>query len=66
MRIGRRWLPALLHPIPWGGAGKVQVSVLSRTVEYKATAKEALPTGAKIVVVAIVGSDTVEVAPAQV
>jgi len=53
-------------PIPGGtGAGKVQVSVLSRTVEYKATAKEALPTGAKIVVVAIVGSDTVEVAPTR-
>lgn len=52
-------------PIPDGGAGKVQVSVLSRTVEYKATAKKALPTGAKIVVVAIVGSDTVEVAPTR-
>jgi hypothetical protein len=52
-------------PIPnGGGEGKVQVSVLSRTVEYKAIAKEALPTGAKIVVVAIVGSDTVEVATA--
>lgn len=53
-------------PIPGGrGEGKVQVSVMSRTIEYKATAKEALPTGAKIVVVSIVGSDTVEVAPAQ-
>jgi membrane protein implicated in regulation of membrane protease activity len=53
-------------PIPTGGgAGKVQVSVHNRTVEYRATAKEALPTGAKIVVVAIVGADTVEVAPAQ-
>lgn len=52
-------------PIPTDGAGKVQVSVLNRTVEYRATAKEALPTGAKITVVAIVGADTVEVAPAQ-
>ncbi len=53
-------------PIPGGaaGQGKVQVSVLNRTVEYKATAKDALPTGAKIVVVGIHGSDTVEVAPA--
>jgi hypothetical protein len=46
------------------GAGKVHVSVLHRTMEYKATAKSALPTGAKIVVVAILDSETVEVAPA--
>ena len=53
-------------PIPAGntGQGKVQITVLNRTMECKATAKDALPTGAKIVVVAIVDSDTVEVAPA--
>ncbi len=51
-------------PIPAGaGQGKVHVSVLNRSVEYKAVAKSALPTGTCIVVVAIVGSDTVEVAP---
>ena len=50
--------------IPGGSAqGKVHVSVLNRLIEYKAIAKDALPTGTKIRVVAIVGSDTVEVAP---
>lgn len=51
-------------PIANGTAGKVQVTVMSRTMEYKATAKDALPTGAKIVVIAVLGSDTVEVAAA--
>lgn len=54
-------------PIPAGsaaGQGKVQINVSNRTVECKATAKDALPTGAKIVVVAVLSSDTVEVAPA--
>ncbi|MBI2806005.1 MAG: hypothetical protein HYX68_13580 [Planctomycetes bacterium] len=55
-------------PIPAdkAGQGKVHVGVLNRTLEYKAvTRKDALPTGAKIVVVAIVGSDTVEVESAH-
>ena len=55
-------------PIPGAsaGQGKVQVSVMNRTMEYKAvTAKDALSTGATIVVVAVIGADTVEVAPAQ-
>lgn len=54
--------------VPGGksGAGKVHVGQLNRTIEYKAvTAQEPLPTGAKIVVVAIVSADTVEVALAQ-
>jgi hypothetical protein len=53
--------------VPGGrsGVGKVHVSQFNRTVEYKAiTAGEELATGAKIVVVAIVGADTVLVAPA--
>lgn len=51
-------------PIPGGesGPGKVHVSVLNRMMEYKAISKSALPTGAKIKVIAIVGADTVEVA----
>lgn len=53
-------------PVSAGGnPGKVQVSVLHRTMEYKATSQMALPTGAKIVVIGIVSSDTVEVAPAR-
>jgi hypothetical protein len=46
------------------GVGKVHVSVHSRTVEYKAiTSQQELPTGAKVVVVGVVSSDTVEVSP---
>jgi hypothetical protein len=54
-------------PIPGGktGQGKVLVSVMSRTMEYKAIARDPLPTGAPITVVSVIGSDTVEVAPKQ-
>jgi hypothetical protein len=46
------------------GAGKVHVSVQHRTLEYKAvTARDQLPTGAKVVVVGVVAADTVEVSP---
>ena len=51
------------------GVGKVTVIVQNRTMEYQAmTLHDALPTGAKIVVVGVVGPDTVEVelAPATV
>jgi hypothetical protein len=45
------------------GAGKVTVTLQNRTMEYQAvTADEELPTGAKVVVVAVVSSDTLEVA----
>jgi hypothetical protein len=47
------------------GLGKVFVNVLGRTIEYQArTAQHALPAGAPIVVVGIVGPDTVLVAAA--
>jgi hypothetical protein len=46
------------------GAGKVTVKVQNRTVEYQAVSRnEALATGTPIQVVAVVGPDTVEVAP---
>jgi membrane protein implicated in regulation of membrane protease activity len=54
-------------PVPAGksGVGKVHVSMLNRTIEYRAiTAQDQLPTGAKVVVVGIVAPDTVEVASA--
>lgn len=54
-------------PVPGnrGGVGKVLVSHQQRSLEYKAvTAHEQLPTGANVVVVGVVGPDTVEVAPA--
>lgn len=46
------------------GAGKVHLTVQNRTVECQAiTAHDELPTGSKVVVVAILNADTVEVAP---
>lgn len=55
-----------LHiPAQRSGAGKVQVNVRDRTMEYLAmTAADALPSGAQIVVVDVLGPNTVEVAPA--
>jgi amino acid transporter len=53
--------------IPGGrkGAGKVHLNLQNRTVEYQAvTPAGDLLTGAKVVVVGIVGSDTVEVVSA--
>jgi hypothetical protein len=47
------------------GAGKVTLSLQNRTVEYQAmTNQDELPTGAKVVVVGVIGPDTVEVEPA--
>jgi hypothetical protein len=49
-------------PANRSGVGKVTITQQNRTVEYQAmTPHEALPTGAKIVVIGIVGPDTVEV-----
>ena len=46
------------------GPGKVQFTLQDRLVEYDAvTSGEALPTGTKIFIVSVVGSDTVAVAP---
>ena len=46
------------------GAGKVLLTLQNRTVEYQAiTPQEALPTGASVLVVDVVGPDTVEVVP---
>lgn len=47
------------------GAGKVTLNLQNRTMEYQAlTASGAIPTGASVVVVGVLGPDTVEVAPA--
>lgn len=62
--VGSRGTVYLSIPARRGGVGKVHVSVMSRTVEYKAvTANDDLPTGSKVVVVGIISPDTVEVAP---
>jgi hypothetical protein len=60
--LGCRGTVYISIPGDGAGLGKVQVSVLNRTMEYKAVAKQALSPGARIVVVEIVGTDTVEVA----
>ena len=46
------------------GVGKVLLTLQNRTVEYQAvTPENALPTGASVLVVDVVGPDTVEVVP---
>ena len=68
-RIGRSVgaLGTVYLRVPGGraGAGKVHVSVHGRLLEYKAitTGPEGLPTGSRVVVVGVVGPDTIEVTP---
>jgi hypothetical protein len=53
-------------PIPAGkaGVGKVMLNLQNRTVEYRAvTAQHELTTGTKVVVIAVISDDTVEVIP---
>jgi hypothetical protein len=62
--VGRHGTVYLRIPGERSGAGKVQLSVQKRTMEYLAmTSGEALPTGAKVRVVKVITSDTVEVEP---
>jgi hypothetical protein len=60
-------LPATVYTrVPGGrsGAGKVLLTLQSRTVEYQAvTARHDLPAGAAVILVDVVGPDTVEVVP---
>jgi len=51
--------------IPGGtaGPGKVHLALQGRTVELQAVSQTPLPTGASVVVVDVVGPDTVEVVP---
>lgn len=47
------------------GAGKVTLNVQNRTMEYQAlTSSDQIPTGSAVVVVGVVGPDTLEVTPA--
>lgn len=62
--IGRPGTVYLRIPAHKSGAGKIQINVQNRTMEYEAmTAHDPLPVGAKIVVVDVLGPDTVEVEP---
>ncbi len=63
--VGKNGTVYLTVPSQKAGAGKVTLNLQNRTVEYQAvTPHQTLPTGARVVVVAVVGPDTVEVAPA--
>ncbi len=65
--VGKTGTVYLKVPGHKAGVGKVTLSLQSRTVEYQAvTSREELPTGSKIVVVGVIGSDTVEVVPADI
>jgi hypothetical protein len=60
--VGRTGTVYLPIPGQKAGTGKVLLNLQNRTMEYQAvTAGDALDTGSKVVVVAVVGSDTVEV-----
>jgi hypothetical protein len=62
--VGRVGTVYLSVPGNRAGAGKVLLNLQNRTVEYQAvTAQDELPTGAKVVVVAVVNPNTIEVAP---
>jgi hypothetical protein len=64
--LGARGTVYLSIPSAKSGAGKVHVTVQGRRVEYRAmTAFGQLPTGSKIVVVAVLNADTVEVNPVE-
>jgi hypothetical protein len=63
--VGCRGTVYLKVPAAKAGLGKVHVNVMNRTQEYQAlTAASELGTGMPIVVVGVIGPDTVEVASA--
>ena len=60
--VGQTGTVYLSIPANKAGAGKVTVVVQNRTMEYQAlTAGDALPTGARVLVTAVISPDTVEV-----
>lgn len=60
--VGRPGTVYLRIPPNKSGAGKIQINVQNRTMEYEAmTAREPLPVGSKVVVTHVLGPDTVEV-----
>jgi len=62
--VGKR--ATVYVPIPGGesGAGKIQVNLRNRTMEYLAmTSGQKLPSGSKVVVVRVITPTTVEVQP---
>jgi len=62
--VGCRGSVYLSIPAAKAGLGKVHVTVVNRMLEYQAqTSQDALTAGTPIVVVGVIGPDTVEVAP---
>ncbi|HQU45380.1 MAG: hypothetical protein B7Z73_08635 [Planctomycetia bacterium 21-64-5] len=62
--VGRSATVYLRIPAHKSGAGKIQINVQNRTMEYEAmTAHEPLPVGSMVVVTHVLGPDTVEVEP---
>jgi len=63
--VGKSGTVYLTVPAQKAGVGKVMLNLQNRTVECQAvTAENELATGAKVVVVSVLGPGTVEVAPA--
>jgi hypothetical protein len=63
--VGANGTVYLTVPANKSGIGKVTLNIQERTMEYQAVTSEQneLPTGAKVVAVAVIGPGTVEVAP---
>ena len=60
--VGQQATVYLRIPAQQKGAGKIQINLQNRTMEYLATTLgEAIPSGTTVVVTKILGSDTVEV-----
>jgi hypothetical protein len=61
--VGRNATVYLSIPGQLSGPGKIHLFLQGRTVEMKAVSRDALPTGAPVIVVDVVAPDTLEVAP---
>ena len=61
--VGQPATVYLSIPGQMSAPGKIHLFLQGRTVEMKAVSREALPTGAPVVVVDVVSPDTLEVAP---
>ncbi|HVX64561.1 MAG TPA: hypothetical protein VHC19_28320 [Pirellulales bacterium] len=60
--VGKAGTVYLRIPAHKAGAGKVHINLQNRTMEYEAmTSQGDLPVGAKVVVIGVIGPDTVEV-----
>ena len=60
--VGQQATVYLRIPAQQKGAGKIQINLQNRTMEYLATTPgDAIPSGATVVVTKVLGSDTVQV-----